>query len=52
MNLLSRPARFVLSILGCLGLAKPRALNLEPDTDLERYLFCRDLRASSGQPRR
>lgn len=41
--------QFVLSFLAFLR--RRRAIRLEPDTDLEHYLFCRDLRAS-GPPRR
>lgn len=51
MNLLAQRFISLLSVAALLGLMRPRALFLDPDTDLERYLFCRDLR-SSGPPKR
>ena len=51
MTLLAQRLLSLLSMAALLGLLRPRALFLDPDTDLERYLFCRDLR-SSGPPRR
>ena len=49
---LAHRLRSFLSFLVYLGPPGPRAIDLEPDTDLERYLFCRDSRASFGPPRR
>ena len=51
MNLLAQRLLSLLSVAALLGLLRPQALFLDPDTDLERYLFYRDLR-SSGPPRR
>jgi len=54
MNLLLQRLCSVFSVFNFLARSRPRSLPMEPepDTDLERYLFCRDLRFSSGPPRK
>ena len=49
MNNLAQRFRFVFACLAFLSRRRSPAILLEPDTDLERYLFCRDLR-SPGPP--
>ncbi len=51
MNLLAQRLRRVFPFRVFFSPPREPASFLEPDTDLERYLFCRDLR-SSGPPRR
>jgi hypothetical protein len=46
MNKLAQRLHTRFSSLVILVCFRPRAILLEPDTDLERHLFCRDLRSS------
>lgn len=49
MNKLARQIHSFFSFVALPGRARARPIPLEPDTDLERYLFCRDSR-SPGPP--